>query len=75
MKPAQQKRINQTFEDRRYDDRKRRHVADVAKDFRGLMVKLCEVCPDGRQLNSALRHLEEGFHWALTAIFSAEQEE
>lgn len=69
MKPAQSKRIEEAFsyhrpKDLETGDRCQR----IRASCKNLAIFLAENCPDSRELNSALKSLEEAQSWAIAAI-------
>jgi hypothetical protein len=73
MKPAHARRIEQSFRDQpaktpfhseRYDE--------INIQMRAVATFCATVCPDSRQLNSALKCLEEARYWAIKSISANE---
>ncbi len=69
MKPAQEKRIRTAFthhppKDQSQVDR----YETIRSSCLNLAAWMCDHCPDSRELNTALKHLEEVQSWAIAAI-------
>lgn len=42
--------------------------AEIRASLKTRALRLCELCPEGRELNIALHHLEDAQQWAIAAI-------
>lgn len=67
-KPHQTGRIDSTFEGRTLSDDQAERRTIVRTNFAALSHALTVKCPDGRELNTALTHLEIAYMFAVAAI-------
>jgi hypothetical protein len=69
VKPAQQTRIDQSFARHKPATQYHDDVChEITNRTKYLATFLANVCPDGRQLNSALKYLEEAQYFAIQSI-------
>lgn len=68
IKVAQARRIGAAFRDHPPKDDQVDRYQKIRGSCANLAVFLCELCPDRRELNSALKCLEETQSWAISAI-------
>lgn len=69
MTQSQAKRIEKAFTHHPpRDDSQTARYAEIRRQLRELAAGLCNACPDSRELNSALKCLEEAQSWAIAAI-------
>ncbi len=69
MKPGQQKRIDAAFT--HHPAKSEGQVARYAVirlKLHQMATLFCDLCPDSRELNGALKCLEEAQHWAIASI-------
>ena len=72
-KPAQLRRIESAHAVRSMIGRKAlSRIADLRDGLKTVALHLVQLCPDGRELNSALKSLEEAQFWATASIIRSE---
>ena len=69
MKPAQQRRIDAAFTDHpTRGDFDTQCCELIRRTLKEAAVMMADICPDGRELNSALKFLEQAQDFAIHAI-------
>ncbi len=68
LTPAQERRLYEAFGVHPISPAQYAAVAEVGDLARSLAEHYFSVCPSSRELNLAMRQLEESAHWAAAAI-------
>ena len=68
IRPSTQKRIDQAYAAPIMLPFQQQRVDSIRKDIHALSLRLAAHMPEGRELNTALKNLEQAFFWASAGI-------